>query len=109
MTAEMVIMNKSAVAISADSAVTVSSQQGKKIFTSANKIFPLSGNSSIAIMIYGSSELMGVPWETIIAMFRNSIQDKSITKVSEVVDHILKFLVKNENKLFPEETQKNVC
>ncbi len=42
MTSEIIIMNKEAIALAADSAVTFSTGKRSKIFTSANKIFALS-------------------------------------------------------------------
>ena len=64
MIAEIVIMNKEAVAIAADSAVSLvmgSTDKPQKIFTSANKIFYLSGKHSVCIMIYNNSSFMGIP------------------------------------------------
>jgi len=66
MTAEIAIMNKEAIALAADSAVTMRQEKGQKIFTSANKLFALSKYYPIGIMIYGSASFMSVPWETII-------------------------------------------
>jgi hypothetical protein len=42
MTAEIAILNREAVALAADSAVTFREEKGQKILTSANKIFALS-------------------------------------------------------------------
>ena len=42
MTAEVAVMNKQAIALAADSAVTFRDEMGQKIFTSASKIFTLS-------------------------------------------------------------------
>jgi hypothetical protein len=42
MTAEIVIMNKQAIALASDSAVTMTHEMGEKIKTSANKLFALS-------------------------------------------------------------------
>jgi hypothetical protein len=39
MTAEIAIMNKEAIALASDSAVTMIGKPGQKIFTSANKLF----------------------------------------------------------------------
>jgi hypothetical protein len=75
-TAEIVIMNKEAIAMAADSAVTLSGKTDQKIFTSANKIFALSKYHSVGIMIYGSALFMGVPWETIIKIYRNKLRKK---------------------------------
>ena len=60
MTAEIAVMNKEAVAMAADSAVTLREEKGQKIFTSANKIFNLSKYYPIGIMIYGSANRAGL-------------------------------------------------
>ncbi len=52
MTAEVVILNRGAVAIAADSAVTVG-VPGRKIYNTANKLFPLSTVEPVAAMVYG--------------------------------------------------------
>ena len=70
MTAEVIVLNREAVAMAADSAVTVKHPEGTKIFTSANKIFALSVDRSIGVMVYGSATLMGLPWETIVKVYR---------------------------------------
>jgi len=41
-TAEIAIMNKEAISLAADSAVTMGQVRGEKILTSANKLFTLS-------------------------------------------------------------------
>lgn len=61
MTAEIVIMNKEAIALASDSAVTMSGESGQKVFTSANKLFALSKYHPVGIMIYGGAIFMGVP------------------------------------------------
>ena len=68
MTAEIAIMNKEAIALASDSAVTMTGKAGQKIFTSANKLFALSKYHPVGMMIYGSAIFMDVPWETIIKM-----------------------------------------
>lgn len=74
MTAEMAIMNKSAIALAADSAVTSS---GGKIYNSVNKLFTLSKYFPVGVMIYGSAEVNSVPWETIIKIYRKNLGDRS--------------------------------
>ena len=51
MTAEIAIMNKHAIALASDSAVTMSQEAGEKIKTSANKLFALSKYHPVGIMI----------------------------------------------------------
>ena len=63
MTAVVGILNKQAVVLAADSAVTISGQNNRKIFNHANKIFRISNTQPIGLMLYNSAEFMGVPWE----------------------------------------------
>jgi len=50
MTAEVAILNSNAVAIAADSAVTIG--RGKKIYNSAIKVFSLSKVAPVGVMVY---------------------------------------------------------
>ncbi len=104
MTAEIAIMNKEAIAIAADSAVTLREEKGQKIFTSANKIFTLSKYHPIGIMIYGSAKFMEVPWETIIKIYRNKLGKKKFDALKDYADDFIAFLSK-ETRLFPESEQ----
>ena len=67
MTAIVGVLNKHAVAIAADSAVTIG---GTKIFNSANKIFALSKRAPVAIATYNNANLNNVPWEIVIKEYR---------------------------------------
>jgi hypothetical protein len=53
MTAEVVAMNKEAVALAADSAVTL---YGSKIFNTANKMFMLAQGHSVGVMVLGLTQ-----------------------------------------------------
>jgi hypothetical protein len=64
-TAEIAILNKGAVALAADSAVTIQIGGGQKIYNTVNKLFTLSKYQPVGAMVYGNSEFMGVPWESI--------------------------------------------
>jgi hypothetical protein len=68
MTAEVAAMNKSAVALAADSKVTVAA--GQKTYDTVNKIFTLSKVHPVGIMIYGNADFMEYPWETVIRIYR---------------------------------------
>lgn len=106
MTAEIVIMNKEAVALAADSAITITEEKGPKIFTSANKIFALSRHYPIGIMVYGKANFMEVPWETIIKIYRSKLKNKKFNTLKEYSDDFLDFL-NREKQLFPESVQKD--
>ncbi|GBU25148.1 hypothetical protein R83H12_01788 [Fibrobacteria bacterium R8-3-H12] len=100
MTAEVVLMNKQAVALAADSAGTI----GRKIFNSNNKLFMLSKRYPIGIMVYNSAEIMGYPWETIIKMYRKELGKKSFQTLHEQVENFLEHLRKSS--LFDEQAEK---
>jgi hypothetical protein len=71
MTAEIAILNKGAVALAADSAVTISvGNSQEKIFDSADKLFELSCHDPIAIMINNNMHFMEVPLQVIIKDYR---------------------------------------
>lgn len=103
MTSEVVILNKSAVALAADSAAVIGSfNQSDKRF-STNKIFRLSKNLPIAMMIYGNSEFMFTPWELIINEFSKNINHKTYSKLNEYASAFISFLESNKMNLEYEE------
>lgn len=89
MTAEIAIMNKEAIALAADSAVTMTAL---KVFTSANKLFALSKYHPVGIMVYGNAVFMGVPWETIIKIYRNRLGKKRFKTLKEYAKDFIAFL-----------------
>lgn len=80
MTAEIAIMNKWAVALAADSAVTIQTSENVKIYNT-NKLFMLSKYHPVGIMVYGNAELLGVPWEGIIKGYRKELGEKFLELV----------------------------
>lgn len=67
MTSELVILTPSAVALAADSAVTL---DNRKIYNGINKLFMLSNEPPIGIMTYNNTRFLNIPFETIIKEFR---------------------------------------
>ena len=57
MTAEIALLNKTAVALAADSAMTV---QGTGKIYPANKLFALNKRHPVGIMVFNNAEYMGV-------------------------------------------------
>lgn len=104
MTAEVVIMNKTAVAMAADSAVTIPTGKGQKIYNTAHKLFKLSRCQPVGIMIYGTAEFMGIPWESLIKIYKESLDDKSFSKLKNYGDDFVKFL-EHKKELFPKKEQ----
>lgn len=112
MTAEVAVINKSAVAIAADSAVTIEltdsgGRQHDKIFNTANKVFALSKFAPVGIMVYNTMELGGVPWETLIKEYRKNLKRKKFNRLEEYADDFFSYLSGNKT-LFDEEHIKVV-
>lgn len=105
MTAEVALLNKHAVALAADSAVTVSGMRGNKIYNAANKLFALSKYEPVGIMVYGNAEYMGVPWETIIKIYRAELGHTWFSTLGEYYDSFVAFLGSND-ELFGPSVQK---
>ncbi len=105
MTAEIAILNKNAVALAADSAVTLSRPNTQKIYNTANKLFMLSKYHPVGIMVYGTADLMDVPWETVIKIYREELGATNFDRLTNFSQHFLKFLADNR-ALFPESLQK---
>lgn len=96
MTAVIGILNKNGMTMAADSAVTVTGGNSKKIYNTANKIFTLSKYHPVGIMIYSSSTFMETPWEIIIKLYRKELSDKHFDKVEHYKDDFVRFLKAND-------------
>lgn len=105
MTAEIAIMNREAVALAADSAVTVFQGRTPRVFATSNKLFALSRSHPVGIMVYGNASFMRVPWETVIKLYRARLDDTSFSTIREYADNFISFL-ETESKLAPLESQE---
>jgi hypothetical protein len=106
MTAEVAILNRSAVALAADSAMTFGQPGDEKIYH-ANKVFTLSKFHPVGVMIYNNASYMSVPFETIIKMYRTKAWDKSEPTIPDYSGNFLRWLTE-EQYCTPSQVQKNV-
>ena len=90
MTAIVGVLNKHAIAIAADSAVTMGNTH--KVINCANKIFTLSKYFPVAVMTYNNASFMGVPWDIIIKEYRRQLKNKCYLKLDDYVSDFIKFL-----------------
>ena len=104
MTSEVVLMNRQAVAMAADSAVTISGDRYLKTYQSADKLFPLVDGQPVAVMIYNNAEIMSTPWETVISLYREQARGRPLDTVEAYVEDFMEFLSGNPD-LFPAEHQ----
>lgn len=104
MTSEVVLMNRQAVAMAADSAVTISGEQYLKTYQSVDKLFPLVDGQPVAVMIYNNAEIMSTPWETVISLYREQARGRPLDSIAAYAEDFMEFLSGNPD-LFPPEHQ----
>ncbi|MAF71650.1 MAG: hypothetical protein CL591_13825 [Alteromonas sp.] len=103
MTAEIAVINKSAVALAADSAVTITNSSGStKIYNGAEKLFALTKYHPVGIMIFGSGTLCSVPWELVIKQYRKQLGQKSFDTLDGYAENFFSFL-EGEETLIPKD------
>ena len=106
MTAIVGILNRRGAVIAADSAVTVNGRNGTKIYNTATKIFPLSNQHPVGVMIFSSAGFMGTPWDMIFKLYLARKGQQEFNTLKEHADDFLLFL-KNEGYFAGNETQKD--
>lgn len=104
MTSEVVLMNRQAVAMAADSAVTISGDRYLKTYQSVDKLFPLVEGQPVAVMIYNNAEIMSTPWETVISLYREQARGRPLDTIEAYAEDFMEFLSGNPD-LFPAEHQ----
>ncbi|WP_425410552.1 hypothetical protein [Hyphococcus sp.] len=104
MTSEVVLMNRQAVAMAADSAVTISGDRYLKTYQSVDKLFPLVENQPVGVMIYNNAEIMSTPWETVISLYREQARSRPLDTVAAYAEDFMEFISGNPD-LFPADHQ----
>jgi hypothetical protein len=104
MTSEVVLMNRQAVAMAADSAVTITGGSYIKTYQSVDKLFPLVDGQPVAVMIYNNAEIMSTPWETVISLYREAARGRALETVEAYAEDFMAFLSGNPD-LFPADHQ----
>ncbi|WP_323638727.1 hypothetical protein [Pectobacterium polonicum] len=108
MTAEIIVKNSVGCALAADSAVTTTTAMNGtvKIYNNAEKIFELSKNHPVGLMIFNNSDFCGTPWELSIRTYRkNTRNTDEKDQLSYYTDDFLNFLSESFY-ITPEEKRK---
>jgi len=110
MTAEIAILNRSALALAADSAVTITVGRKNKVYDTAEKLFEFSRKQPIALMIYNNVEYVGVPLDVLIRKFRTAHDEpirpakyKPFATLKDAADQFLEYLRGFDHDLEEEE------
>ncbi len=98
-------MNRQAVAMAADSAVTITGGRNYiKTYQSVDKLFPLVDGQPVGVMIYNNAEIMSVPWETVISLYREQAAGRSFDTLDGYAKDFMNFISGNPD-LFPADHQ----
>jgi len=100
MTAEIAVMNRSAIALAADSAVTITWGNSSKIYNGAEKLFALTKHHPVGIMVFGTGDLCRVSWELIVKQYRVFLGENSFGTLQEYADSFWGF-ISSQNELIP--------
>ena len=106
MTSEIAVMNQRAVALAADSAVTLIDGGTVVVRNDQRKLFNLADGQSIGVMFFGVADIMGHPWEHLIEHFQKKGKPG---KLPHVRDYALKFIgmLDNLEEFFPRDRQRD--
>jgi hypothetical protein len=92
MTAEIAIINKTAVALAADSAITISSSyRNNKVYNSAHKLFEMSISDPIGVMVNNDMHFMETPIPVIIMEYR--AKAPRFNTIVEAAEHFREYLL----------------
>jgi hypothetical protein len=87
-------MNKLAIALAADSAVTITTDTGDKVYNTANKLFTLSKLAPVGLLLYNATEINGLPVEVIVKEFRENLGARRFKSLDSYADRFWSFLEK---------------
>ena len=108
MTAEVAILNREAVALAADSAVTLIGPDASKIYNTANKLFALSHYEPVAVMIYGNANFGTIPWTTIIKEYNRKLGSKTSRTIDKYAADFFAYISSTTKHLSKQSLQHQV-
>lgn len=98
MTSEIVVANQRAVAMAADSAVTLVGGGTVVVRNERRKLFNLMPGQPVGLMFYGMAEIMGHPWDQLIEHYQKSVKPPPLSHVRDyaagftaMLDHLEEF------------------
>ena len=106
MTSEIAVMNQRAVALAADSAVTLIAGGQVVIRNDQRKLYNLVEGHPVGLMFFGIADILGHPWDHLIEHYQKK---KRPTALPHLRDYAVSFtaMLDNLNEFFPPERQKD--
>ncbi len=83
MTSEIAVMNQRAVALAADSAVTLIDGGTVVVRNDQRKLYNLVEGHPIGLMFFGLADVMGHPWDHLIENYQNKVKPKHFAHVGD--------------------------
>lgn len=102
MTSEIAVLNQRAVALAADSAVTLVDGGLVAVRNDQRKLFNLVDGKPIGLMFYGVADVMGHPWDQLIEHYQTTVKPAGFARVGDYAKSFLGAL-DNFNEFFPPE------
>jgi hypothetical protein len=106
MTSEIAVMNQRAVALAADSAVTLIDGGTVVIRNDQRKLFNLAEGHAIGVMFFGVADVMGHPWEHLIEHYQKKLKPKVMANTRAYSASFIGML-DNLPEFFPREKQRD--
>ncbi|MGN6515759.1 MAG: hypothetical protein ACTHLR_07940 [Rhizomicrobium sp.] len=106
MTSEIAVMNQRAVALAADSAITLVGGGTVAVRNDQRKLFNLIEGQPIGLMFFGVADIMGHPWEHLIEHYQRKVRPKPCAHVR---DYAVGFtaMLDNLEEFFPRAKQRD--
>jgi hypothetical protein len=106
MTSEIAVMNQRAVALAADSAVTLIDGGTVVVRNDQRKLYNLVEGRSVGVMFFGVADIMGHPWDRLIEHYQKKVKPKAFAHLNEYAASFTAML-DNLDEFFPQERQKD--
>lgn len=106
MTSEIAVMNQRAVALAADSAVTLIDGGTVVVRNEQKKLFNLVEGQPVGLMFFGMADVMGHPWDQLIAHYQKTVRPGRLAHVRDYAAGFTSMLDRLED-FFPRERHKD--
>ena len=106
MTSEIAVMNQRAVALAADSAVTLIDGGTVVVRNDQRKLYNLLEGRPVGVMFFGVADIMGHPWDRLIEHYQKRVKPKAFARLGEYGASFIGSLDGLE-EFFPADRQKD--
>jgi hypothetical protein len=106
MTSEIAVMNQRAIALAADSAVTLIASGQVAIRNDQRKLYNLIEGKPVGLMFFGVADIMGHPWEHLIDHYQKKVRPRNVAHLRNYAAGFTSML-DNLKEFFPPDKQKD--